>query len=287
VQPRLQVRSCRNPACPRHRVCLRPEQEGHLASPQHEFGLDIIAAVGRLRHAEHRSVPEIHAELARRGVPIRARSVGNLPDRSDELLALSCTDAARLRRITAEAGRVILAIDGLQPDVGHEVLRVLRDVPSGEVLLARSLLSSCRDDRAKEAERRGEGGPAGADRRGRLRRPGLDPQRGEGGPRRGTPSALPSPPPARGGPAGLPGGSAHQGRLKKEARGIRPIEREVEGREDDEAEAIRGYCAAVRGALTDDGRPPLDAAGLKLQGRPAEVAASPDRAGAKGGSRRS
>lgn len=51
--------------------------------PQHEFGLDVIALVGRLRHAEHRSVPEIHAELVRRGVPICARSVSNLLDRYD------------------------------------------------------------------------------------------------------------------------------------------------------------------------------------------------------------
>src|SRR3954454_15384629 len=146
---RLQVRSCRNPDCPRHKACLRPEQEGRFALPQHEFGLDVIAVVGRLRHAEHRSVPEIHAELVRRGVPICARSVSNLLDRYDELLTLSLSDAERLRRVTAAAGRVVLAIDGLQPDVGHEVLWVLRDALSGEVLLARSLLSSTRDDLAK------------------------------------------------------------------------------------------------------------------------------------------
>src|SRR3954451_16514196 len=149
VQLRLQVRSCRNPDCARHRACLRPEQEGRFALPQHEFGLDVIATVGRLRHAEHRSVPEIHAELSRRGVPICVRSVGNLLDRYDELLALSCSDVARLRRVTAQAGRVILAIDGLQPDVGHEVLWVIRDIRSGEVLLARSLLSPCQGDLAK------------------------------------------------------------------------------------------------------------------------------------------
>ena len=102
VQLRLQIRSCRNPECPRHRACLRPEQEGRFALPQHEFGLDVIALVGRLRHAEHRSVPEVHAELARRGVPICARSVSNLLDRYDELLALSCGDADRLRRIAAQ-----------------------------------------------------------------------------------------------------------------------------------------------------------------------------------------
>ena len=55
--------------------------------------------------------------------------------------------------------------------------------------------------------------------------------------------------------------------LKKQVRGVRPLERELEGRTDEEAEAVRGYCLAVRSALTDDGQPPLDAAGLRLQQR--------------------
>ena len=48
-------------------------------------------------------------------------------------------------------------------------------------------------------------------------------------------------------------------------------------------EAIRGYCAAVRSALTDDGRPPLEASGLKLVDRLTAVAASLDRVAAKRG----
>src|SRR4051795_4178955 len=145
----VQVRRCRERDCRRHGVPVRPEQEGRFALPQHEFGLDVIALVGRLRHAEHRSIPEIHAELVRRGVPICVRSVGNLLDRYDELLTLSLSDPQRLRRPPAAAGRVVLAIDGLQPDVGHEVLWVLRDVLSGEVLLARGLLSFTQDDLAE------------------------------------------------------------------------------------------------------------------------------------------
>src|SRR4051795_11200475 len=149
VRLRLQVRRCRGPQCPRHAVPLRPEQEGRFALPEHEFGLDLIALVGTLRHAQHRSIPEIHAELIRRGVPLCLRTVSNLLDRYDELLALSLANTQRLRQVTASAGRVILAIDGLQPDVGHEVLWVLRDCLSGEVLLAQSLLSSTRDDLAR------------------------------------------------------------------------------------------------------------------------------------------
>src|SRR5439155_20007846 len=70
--------------------------------------------------------------------------------------------------------------------------------------------------------------------------------------------------------------------LKKKVRGIRPIERKLEGREDDEAEAIRGYCAAVRSALTDDGRPPLDASGLKLHDRLTTITASLERVEKRG-----
>src|SRR4051794_10614980 len=101
---RLQVRRCRTPLCPRRAVPLRPEQEGRFALPEHEFGLDVIARIGTLRHAQHRSIPEIHAELTRRGVPLCLRTVTNLLDRYDELLALPLADTGRLRRRTAPPG---------------------------------------------------------------------------------------------------------------------------------------------------------------------------------------
>jgi hypothetical protein len=265
---------------------LRPEQEGRFALPQHEFGLDVIALVGHLRHAEHRSIPEIHAELVRRGVPICARSVGNLLDRYDELLTLTLSDTARLRRATAAAGRVVLAIDGLQPDVGHEVLWVLRDVLSGEVLLARSLLSSTQDDLAKligEVKEALEVPIVGvvSDGQDSIRKAvkeALD----------GVPYQLCHFHYLREAAKPVYEADRHaKVQLKKKVRGIRPIERKVEGREDAEARDIRGYCAAVRSALTDDGRPPLEASGLKLADRLTRVAASLDRVGSKRGCRRS
>jgi hypothetical protein len=70
--------------------------------------------------------------------------------------------------------------------------------------------------------------------------------------------------------------------LKKRVRGVRPIERQLEGRTDLEAEVVRGYCSAVRSALTDDGRPPLDASGLKLHNRLTAVADSLDRVAKRG-----
>src|SRR5260370_930506 len=144
----LQIRRCPDPRCARYHRPYRPEAEPHFALPHHEFGLDVIALIGRLRHAEHRSVPEIHQELTRRRVVLAPRTVSNLLDRYDELRALATADPERLRRLLHGQKRVLLAIDGLQPDVGHEVLCVLRDCLSGEVLLARSLLSATITDLA-------------------------------------------------------------------------------------------------------------------------------------------
>jgi hypothetical protein len=285
VRLAIQVRRCRNPDCSRYRASLRSEQEGRFALPQQEFGLDVIVLVGTLRHAEHRSIPEIHAELVRRGVPICARSVSNLLDRYDELLALSLADVARIRRLTEAAGRVILAIVGLQPDVGHEVLWVVRDVLSGQVLLARSLLSGTRDDLArmlrevKEALRVPVAGVISDGQRSLVQAiaealPGVPHQRCQFHYLREAARPI------------YEADRHAKVALKKHVRGVRPIERSLEGRDGGEVDAARGYCAAVRSALTDDGRPPLEASGLKLEGRLRAIAVSLDRVEAKGGSRR-
>src|SRR3546814_820938 len=86
---RLKIRRCPDPGCPRYRKPFRPEAEGAIALPQHEFGLDVIAPVGALRHAEHRSVPEIHRALCERGLVVCARPVTTLLDGSVTLMQYS------------------------------------------------------------------------------------------------------------------------------------------------------------------------------------------------------
>lgn len=278
----LKIHRCHNRTCSRYRWPYRPEAEGQLALPVHEFGLDVIACIGNLRYGQHRTVPEIHQELRQRGVVLAERSVTNLLDRYDELLALSLTDHKRLRRVTRKHGRVILALDGLQPDVGHEVLWVLRDCLSGEVLLARCLLSATQEDLAALLREVRAAVPVPI--------VGVVSD-GQHSIRKAVAQALP----------GVPHQLCHfhylreaarpiyeadrhaKKELKKRVRGVRPLERAVEGRSEAEAQVIQGYCAAVRSALTDDGRPPLEASGLKLHGRLTAIAASLQRVAKKGG----
>lgn len=116
---RVSVRRCRNQRCEWYHRPYRPEEEGRWALPHGEFGLDVIALVGSLRYTSHRSVPEIHQALCDRGVSIAERTVTHLLQRYEELVALHLADQQRLHKQFKEQGQIILAIDGLQPDVGN------------------------------------------------------------------------------------------------------------------------------------------------------------------------
>jgi hypothetical protein len=281
VRLRLVVRRCVNRDCELYHEPHRPEEEGAFALPQGEFGLDVIALVGALRHAEHRSVPEIHRELSGRGVDVSERTVTNLLDRYEELVALRLSGNPGLRERIKEQGRAVLAIDGLQPDVGHEVLWVVRECLSGEVLLARSLLGGTQ----------GEIAPLLREVADALEVPikGVVSD-GQHAIRKAVGSALPGVPHQlcqfhylREAAKEVYEADRHAKKeLKKRVRGVRPIERELEHREDPEAEAIRGYCLAVRSAITDDGRPPLSASGIKLHDRLEAIHTSVQRVSKKG-----
>jgi hypothetical protein len=115
----LVIRQCIQLGCPNYHKCQRPEEEGRWALPHGEFGLDIIALIGQWRFREHRSVPEMHQALQARGITIALRSVTHLMHRYEELVALRVADQERIKTRLQKQGHVVLALDGLQPDVGH------------------------------------------------------------------------------------------------------------------------------------------------------------------------
>jgi hypothetical protein len=161
---------------------------------------------------------------------------------------------------------------------------VLRDVRSGAVLLARSLLSATEGDLAPllEEVRDALAAEVGDDRAA----PAIPIQGvisdGQHSIRKAVARALPGVPhqlcqfhDLREAARPIVEADRHAKKeLKKRVRGVRPIERELQGRTDAQAEAVRGYGLAIRSALTDDGRPPLAASGLTLKGRLEAVAIS-------------
>src|SRR5262249_9127571 len=153
----------------------------------------------------------------------------------------------RLEPLLSPQGRVILTIDGLQPDVGHEVLWVLRDCLSGEILLARSLLSSSAKDLAGLIRQVQKALPVPIT--------GGIPD-GKDSLRKAVAQALSGVPPQlcqfhylREAAKPIYEADRHAKKeLKKRVRGIRKIERQAEktaerDEDDEEAEIVHGYCA--------------------------------------------
>ena len=165
------------------------------------------------------------------------------------------------------------------------MLWVIRDCLSGEVLLARSLLSGTADDLAPLLREVADA--VGVPVTGVV-------SDGQTSIRRAVERALPGVPHQlcqfhflREAARPVFEADRHAKKtLKKHIRGVRRIERAVEDVTDPQAEVVRGYCAAVRSAITDDGHPPLAASGLKLKGRLEAVADSVTRVTEKGGRRR-
>lgn len=285
VELRLRVRRCPNTDCDRYHKPYRPECEGSWALPKHELGLDVIAAIGNRRYRHHETVTEIHAYLREQNVVISERSVTNQLDRYDELVALALQSSDRLQALFEEQERVILAIDGLQPDMGHEVLWVVRDCISGEVLCARALLSSTADDLSNLLEEVKQGLPVAV--------VGIisDGQRSV---RNAIAQTFPDVPHGlcqfhylREAARPIYEADRHAKKeLKKQVRGIRPLERKAAKRDDELGGIIHDYCQAVRSAITDDGRAPLDAAGLGLRQRLTAIRDSLWRIRQKGGFQR-
>src|SRR2546421_1223012 len=281
----LKLYRCQNRECPRFHQLCRPEEEGGWALPHGEFGLDVIALVGVLRYQQQRSIPQIHEELVRRGIQVAQRTVTDQLYRYEELLALHLADVQRLQERLAHQQQVILSLDGLQPDVGQEVLWVLRDCVSGEVLVARSLLGATENDLVPLLEE-----AASICRKLGLPILGVISD-GQHSIRNAVARALPGVPHQlchfhylREAAKPIAEADRHAKKeLKKQVRGVRPLERELEERTDEEAEVVRGYCLAVRSALTDDGQPPLDPAGLRLQERLQAIDASIGRVAEKRG----
>ena len=157
---------------------------------------------------------------------------------------------------------------------------MVRECLSGEVLLARSLLGGTQGEIAPllrevadalEVPIKGVVSDGQHATQGRGQRPA-----------RSSPPAVPVSLPQEAAKEVYEADRHAKKELKKRVRGVRPIERELEHREDPEAEAIRGYCLAVRSAITDDGRPPLSASGIKLHDRLEAIHTSVQRVSKKG-----
>jgi hypothetical protein len=134
---------CPDRACRSGHKTFAPRAEQFLAPPNLALDWELFAWIGHRRFARHWSVPTICAELADTfQIVFSPDAIAQYVHRYECLVAARHQDPAQLEDAYANLADVVLSIDGLQPEKGHEVLYVVRELNAGRVWFAAPLLSS-------------------------------------------------------------------------------------------------------------------------------------------------
>jgi hypothetical protein len=278
---------CPNPDCSGSSATISPEAELSLTMPWWQIGWDIFAWIGQRRFARHWSVNQIQLELQDSyGVPISHDAIGKYVKTYQTMVAARQQERALLSADYHGVKDLLLSIDGLQPEKGHETLYVVRELRRRRVWFAEPLLSSAAGEIQPLLERAKQwaadlGLPVAlwlSDKQAAFVH-GLA-QIFPGTPHRYCENhflrdlARPV----------LEADSHAKVTMRRKVRGLRGIEREVlvERREKTESagtagerpaattqatcagEVVLDYCAAVRGVLNDSQGGPLRPPGLKM-----------------------
>jgi hypothetical protein len=138
---------CSDRACSARSETLSPAAELSLTLPWWLIGWDVFCWMGHRRFARHWSVPQIHAELREAyRIDLSTDTLSNYLRRYQNLLAARQQDPQQLAAAYRGIPSLVLTIDGLQPEKGHETLYVVREVNAKRVWFGEALLSSSQDE---------------------------------------------------------------------------------------------------------------------------------------------
>jgi hypothetical protein len=134
---------CPDRACPGHAATKSPELEVTIALPKWAIGWDVLCWIGHRRCSRHWSVSQIAAELQDAySIQLSADSITRYIRQYQVMLAARQEDPETLRRQYEGVDEIILSIDGLQPEKGHETLYVVRELTQKRVWFAEPLISA-------------------------------------------------------------------------------------------------------------------------------------------------
>jgi hypothetical protein len=138
---------CPDPLCPGHSKTKSPEIEASIAPPHWAIGWDVFCWIGHRRFSRHWAVPQIQGELLDEyGIKLSHDAISKYIHRYQVMLAARQQDPEELRRQYESADELILTIDGLQPEKGHETLYVVRELGQKRIWFAEALISATADE---------------------------------------------------------------------------------------------------------------------------------------------
>jgi hypothetical protein len=137
------IAHCMDKACPGHQEVVESAAEMSLAPPFWTIGWDVFAWMGHRRFARSWSVPQIRAELMDSyGIVVSPDLIEDYLKRYQAIVAARESAPELLADAYRKVKDLVLTIDGLQPEKGHETLYVVRELRLKRVWFATPLLSS-------------------------------------------------------------------------------------------------------------------------------------------------
>ena len=147
VQLICKLNHCPDPSCPGHVKTKSPELEVTIAPPSWAIGWDVFCWIGHRRFSRHMSIPIIRSELLDDyAIKLSDDAIGKYIRRYQVMLAARQQDPEALRRQYESVDEIVLSIDGLQPEKGHETLYVVRELTQKRVWFAEALISATNDE---------------------------------------------------------------------------------------------------------------------------------------------
>lgn len=147
IQLICKLNHCPDPTCQGHAKTKSPELEITLALPQMAIGWDVFCWIGHRRCSRHMAISLIRSELLDdNDIKLSEDAIDQYIRRYQIMLAARQQDAELLRQQYESAAQIILCIDGLQPEKGHETLYVVRELTQKRVWFAEPLLSATEDE---------------------------------------------------------------------------------------------------------------------------------------------
>jgi len=154
VRLSLEIGYCENEACSNYKIRLRPIAYMNQIIPQSGYGVDVFGLIGELRFEKNQTVSEIEAYLQKHygHIEIKERHLENVINDLDLYISESGKNANHLRSYFGKIGQeeLDLSIDGVQPEQGHNILYIVREVLSGKILFAHYSTHSDEEHISKE-----------------------------------------------------------------------------------------------------------------------------------------
>lgn len=134
---------CPDLECPGHHRTASPEREAAICLPRSILGWDVFCWIGHRRFSRHWSVPQIRGELQDSyRIVVSEDAVEDAIGRYQAIVAAREQDPELLAAVYRDVEEVVLSIDGLQPEKGHETLYVVRELTHKRIWFGTALVSS-------------------------------------------------------------------------------------------------------------------------------------------------